>query len=126
MRYDCASASVAKWINCLAKKVGLTGSVFTATLQTTAEQTAALSPVASDAESVVDKTEPSRECAPAAGTEAQLASARASASELTQVASPEPPPTPEPETAEAAAERERRYREIFGIEEQKPRRRWLG
>jgi hypothetical protein len=28
------------------------------------------------------------------------------------------------ETAEAAAERERRYREILGMDEPKPRRRW--
>jgi hypothetical protein len=41
-----------------------------------------------------------------------------------QVSPPEPPPASAPETAEAVAERERRYREIFGMEEQTPRRRW--
>jgi hypothetical protein len=38
---------------------------------------------------------------------------------------PPPPPQPE-ESPEVAAERERRYREIFGIPEPKPRRRWRG
>jgi hypothetical protein len=36
----------------------------------------------------------------------------------------EPPAPPEPESPGAAAERERRYREILGIPEPKPRRRW--
>ena len=37
---------------------------------------------------------------------------------------PQPEPEPEPEPPEAAAERERRYREIFGLDEPRPRRRW--
>jgi hypothetical protein len=40
-----------------------------------------------------------------------------------QIKPPLPPP-PEPESAEAAAERKRRYRDILGIDEPKPRRRW--
>jgi hypothetical protein len=36
----------------------------------------------------------------------------------------EPPPAADLETPEPAAERERAYREIFGIEDPKPRRRW--
>jgi hypothetical protein len=125
VRYDCASPSVARWIARLAKKVGLTDSAFMATVQTTAEQIAALSPAASDAERAFDETKPSREFAPAPDEEAQVAPARAPAPpEPVQAALPKPAPAPEPETAEAAAERERRYRETFGIDEQKPRRRW--
>jgi hypothetical protein len=44
VRYDCASPSVARWITRLAKKVGLTNADFTAVVQTTAEQIAALPP----------------------------------------------------------------------------------
>ena len=44
VRYDCASQSVAHWITRPANKVGLTDSAFTAVVQTTAEQIAALFP----------------------------------------------------------------------------------
>jgi hypothetical protein len=44
VRYDCASPSVAHWINRLAGKVGLSDSAFVATVQTTPEEIAALSP----------------------------------------------------------------------------------
>jgi hypothetical protein len=44
VRYDCPSPSVAQSINRLAKKVGLTNVDFTAAVQTTAEQIAALPP----------------------------------------------------------------------------------
>jgi hypothetical protein len=44
VRYDCASPSVAHWINRPANKVGLTRSDFTAVAQTTVEQIAALPP----------------------------------------------------------------------------------
>jgi hypothetical protein len=43
VRYDCASPSVAHWINRLARKVGLSDSAFVATVQTTPEEIAALS-----------------------------------------------------------------------------------
>ena len=125
MRYDCASPSVARWIARLAKKVGLTDSAFMATVQTTAEQITALSPAASDAEPDFDETKSSAECTPVPDEQAPVTSAGPPAPpEPVQVAPPEPQPAPEPETAEAAAERERAYREIFGIDEQKPRRRW--
>jgi hypothetical protein len=46
VRYDCTSPSVTRWITRLAKKVGLTDTDFTAAVQTTAEQIAALPPAA--------------------------------------------------------------------------------
>ena len=52
-------------------------------------------------------------------TDPRAAAPAAGADEL-----PEPPAEPEPETPEDAAERERRYREIFGLAEPRPRRRW--
>jgi hypothetical protein len=125
VRYDCASPSVARWIGRLAEKVGLTGSAFMATTQTTAEQITALSPAASDVEVDVDETKSSAERPPAPNEDAQVASAGPpTPADPVQVAAPEPQPAAEPETPEAAAERERAYREIFGIDEHKPRRRW--
>jgi hypothetical protein len=38
VRYDCSSPAVARRINCLAKKVGLTDSDFKPVVQTTPEQ----------------------------------------------------------------------------------------
>jgi hypothetical protein len=61
VRYDCASPSVARWIARLAKRVGLTGSDFTAVVQTTAEEIAALSPVAPDDQPAIDAAMPSGE-----------------------------------------------------------------
>jgi hypothetical protein len=124
VRYDCASPSVAHWINRLAKKVGLTDSDFTAAVQTTAEQIAALSPAAPEDEPARDETMPPDEPAQAPVEEVQSSPVPALAPrEPVQVAPPAPLP-PEPETAEAAAERERRYREILGMDEPKPSRRW--
>ncbi len=124
-RYDCANTSVAHWIARLAKKIGLNGSQFTAVVQPTAEQIAALS-------AAVEANE-------ATGDEIQLPSDEVPAISRTNHAAPNPapsPPTaPQPdvppaasapvaETAEATAERERQYREIFGIDDEQPRRRW--
>ena len=123
--YDCASVSVTLWITRLAKKVWLTPPAFSAAVQPSAEEIAALSPAALDDEPTFDEARPSGDCARAQGEEVHTAPARAPAPrEPVQLAPPEPPPAPEPETAEAAAERERHYREIFGMDEQKPRRRW--
>jgi hypothetical protein len=125
VRCDCASPSVARWIARLAKRVGLTGSDFTALVHTTAEEIAALSPVSPDDQPAIDAAMPSGEPERAPGEEAQTAPIQAPAPRApSQVAPSEPPPAPEPETAEAAAERERRYREILGMDEEKPRRRW--
>ena len=125
VRYDCASPSVAHWITRLANKVGLTDSAFTARVQTTAEQIAALAPAEPDDEPAFDEATSPAESEPAPGDELQTAPVQASVPpEAEELAPPESPPAPEPETAEAAAERERRYREILGMDEQKPRRRW--
>jgi hypothetical protein len=123
--YDCASASVTLWITRLAKKVRLTPPSFSAAIQPSADEIAALPPAVLDEEPAFDEARPSSESARAADQEAHSAPARAPAPpEPVQLAPPEPPPPPEPETAEAEAERERHYREIFGMDEQKPRRRW--
>jgi hypothetical protein len=121
VRYDCASPSVAHWIARLANKVGLSESAFAATVQTTAEEIAALSPAPHDGPAF-DEARPSGELARAPGEEVRTASAQAR--ESLQLALPEPPPAFLPETVEAAAEHERGYREVLGMGEQKPRRRW--
>lgn len=124
VRYDCASASVAHWIARLAKKVGLQRPHFIAVVQPTAEQIAALC-AAEPEESTGDSSQ-----LPSDGVEAISGPNYAA-----PIPAPSPPPAPQPdvpslvsvpvpETAEAAAERDRRYREIFGMNEEKPRRRW--
>ena len=123
--YDCTSASVTLWITRLAQKVSLTPPAFSAAVQPSAEEIAALSPAALDDEPAFDEARPSGDCGRAPGEEVDTAPIPAPAPrEPIQLAPPEPPPVPEPENAEAAAERERHYREIFGMNEQKPRRRW--
>jgi hypothetical protein len=124
VRYDCAGPSVAHWINRLARKVGLTDS-FMATVQTTTEEIAALSPTLPDDETAIDEAGSAAESMPAADQETQVALVPAPAPpKPVQVAPREPQPAADLETLEAAAERERAYREIFGIEDPKPRRRW--
>lgn len=122
VRYDCASPSVAHWINRLAKKIGLTDSAFMATVQTTAEDIAALSPAALDEETPFDRPDSTAEAAPAPDQAAQAALVPGLA--VARPASVAPVPVEDTETPEAAARRERAYREIFGIEDPKPRRRW--
>lgn len=125
MRYDCSSESVARWITRLAKKVGLTGSEFIAAVQPAAAQIVALSPA--------DEPDAPKPIAPLADVVAvPVTAAVADVSREPMIAlsdgstSTEPlrDARPEPESPEAAAERERHYREIFGIPEPKPRRRW--
>lgn len=126
VRYDCASTSVAQWINRLAKKVRLTGSKFTAVLQPNAGEIAAL-PTADPEPDELPRPQqtPSAETAPPDDQQVQLAPVRAP---LPPPPAPEKPPEPAPEpyreTPEAAAKRERAYREIFGIDEPERRRRW--
>ena len=119
VRYDCASPSVAHWINRLAKKVQLTGSAFAAVVQPTAEEIAALVPAADD-----DYQRP--------------ATARERRAEETPIEDPgyaapdraasTPQPLvandPAPETAEDDAEPVRHYRELLGMNEPTSRRRW--
>ncbi|MGH2873320.1 MAG: hypothetical protein ACRDL5_12780 [Solirubrobacteraceae bacterium] len=125
VRYDCASPSVAHWIARLAKKVGLTGSDFMAAVQTTAEQIAALSPAAATDVPAVDDPQRSSETVRTDHQPNHSVPIYApSPAAPTQPSMPAPAQSPLPETAEAAAGRERRYREIFGIDDQKPQRPW--
>ena len=126
VRYDCTSPSVARWITRLAKKAGLTDANFTAAVQTTAAQIAALPPAAADNNdeaAATDQPTHSERSARSTDEERQTAPARARADQATPGSRSEPP-APDPDTAEAAAERDRRYRELFGIDDPKPRRRW--
>jgi hypothetical protein len=123
VRYDCASPSVARWINRLAKKVGLTVFGLHGSRANDRRADRRPPPAAPDDEATAtDETNASEEPVRTPGDQAQTAPVRAPAPE--QATPPEPPPAPEPETAEAAAERERRCRELFGMDEPKPRRRW--
>ncbi len=125
VRYDCASPSVAHWITRLAKKVGLTSSTFTAVVQTTAEQMPPSPPPSQPpSRRSTRRSAPPNRCertmnrtgAPPARTQSPPRPLRQSEARPISAA--------QPETAEAAAERERRYRELFGIDDEKPRRRW--
>lgn len=126
VRYDCASASVARWISRLAKKVWLTPPDFSVIVQTTAEEIDTLARADAERERrVADEPEPAAGAAPTPNEKVSSAPA-----DVRVPAAPVPVPTaeaerpaPRPETPEEAAERERRYREIFGIPEPK-RRRW--
>jgi hypothetical protein len=120
VRYDCASESVAGWINRLAKKVWLSGSTFSAQIQPTAAHIAEMSatPLASIASRASDQ--------PPALPQPRV----------TTPPPPTPPPRPigehEPEpatsrgprTAEEEAEHERLLRDLLGQSDPKPRRRW--
>jgi len=126
VHFHCANASVALWISRLAKKVRLTGPAFVAAVQMSAEEIAALTPVPNARDELpIGKPQPSAEAAQPRDERVQIAPVRAPLpSPPVQAARPKPQPEPQPETLEAAAERERRYREIFGLDEPRPRRRW--
>jgi hypothetical protein len=125
VRYYCANATVAHWIARLAKKVGLEHPRFTARVQTTPEDIAVLAAVAEadkltgdESQLPVDRDQPISELNHLA---------RAPLPSSPSASQPDVPPSVSPatpETPEAAAERDRRYRQIFGIEDEKPRRRW--
>jgi len=126
VQYDCASPAAVAKIRRLAEKERLTPPKFIAAAQRTADEIRSITPDP-------DLDEPAR-VPDASTTEAEVGSDWQSDEPRFQVvpapsvpprikeASP-PPPQPE-ESPEAAAERERRYREIFGIPEPNPRRRW--
>ena len=126
VQYDCASPAAVAKIRRLAKKERLTPPKFIAAAQRTADEIRSITPDP-------DLDEPAR-VPDASTTEAEVGSDWQSDEPRFQVvpapsvpprikeASP-PPPQPE-ESPEAAAERERRYREIFGVPEPNPRRRW--
>ena len=124
VHYHCASASVAHWISRLAKKARLTGPAFFAAVQMSAEEIAALSPVGNDSEEPsVSRPEPP-EAAKPRDVQLQVAPVRFRPPPPVRIERPVTLPERRLETPEEAAERERRYREIFGIPEPKPRRRW--
>lgn len=124
VRYDCASESVATWIARLARKIGLTDTQFTAKVQTTAEQIAALSPAVVPADAAPTTPPLSPEAEAASDQPGHPAPAgEPTAQEALEQSTDESTPLPEPDTAEAEAERERMYRDVFGMDEQ-PRRRW--
>jgi hypothetical protein len=125
--YDCANESVARWIGRLAKKVHLTRPQFTVVVQPRAEEIAAVSPAADDAdESPASSPQAAGEGDEASRSEEHRHAGGCTPRSPTSVESERPtsPPAPEPQTALSAAERERRYRQALGIPEPKPRRRW--
>jgi hypothetical protein len=116
VRYDCAGGQVAQRITSLGEKVGLTGRAFLAVAQSTPEQIAAIKPQP-PGQDQDQALEPAPDREPAA------------TAPLREPERPVEPPavialSAPPESPQAAAEREQRYREIFGIPEPKPRRRW--
>ena len=124
--YDCANDSVARAITRLVKKVGLMRTKFTVVVQPRAEEIAALSPAADDADEPFTSTPPATGEGAEASQSYEPEQARGTPVPSTSVEAELPisPRAPELETPEAAAERERRYREIFGIPEPRQRRRW--
>lgn len=127
VRYDCASASVARWISRLARKVWLTAPDLSVRVQTTAEEVVALARADAEADGrAAGEPETSADAALTPAEEVSIASV-----DVRAAPAPGPVPTaraerpaPRAETPAEAAERERRYREIFGIAEPKRRRRW--
>jgi hypothetical protein len=129
VRYECESEAVVRWITRLAKKVGLAGAGFTATVQSSAAEIAAMSPELARAEAAARET-------------ARLAATEPPSDRLREPPAREPP-SPEPslppaapvvaadepvpvlgsESDEASAERVQHWREILGMDEA-PRRRW--
>ena len=125
--YDCANESVARMITRLVNKLVMR-SKFTVVVQPRAEEIAALLPAADDPN---DAGEPTASTPQATDEHADATQSQEPEQDRGGVPAPaasveaaRPAPPPEPETPEAAAERERRYRELFGIPEPKPRRRW--
>jgi hypothetical protein len=118
--YDCANESVARVITRLVNKLVMR-SKFTVVVQPRAEEIAALAPAAED--DVPPENGPDEQLPSRADVEIETARPVAPPAPVAAV-QPAEPPRPRRETPEEAAERERRYRELFGIPEPKPRRRW--
>ena len=119
--YDCANDSVARWILRMAKKARLSRSDFDAVVQPRADEIAALAPAADDDEPPYGDTDDE----PSAARAVQIEPAQApEPSAPVEVARAAAPSEPCPDTPEQAAVRERRYRELLGIPEPRPRRRW--
>lgn len=126
VRYDCASASVARWISRLAKRVWLTAPELSVRVQTTAEEIVTLARADAEAEELTaEEPDTTADVVPTPDESVSIAPVDVRASPApapVPTSRPEQPAT-RPETPEEAAERERRYREMFGISEPK-RRRW--
>jgi hypothetical protein len=124
--YDCANDSVARAIIRLVNKLVMR-SKFTVVVQPRAEEIAALLPAAGEPDdqptSSPQATDEHADATQSQEPEQDRGGAPASA-ESVVAARPAPPAEPEPETPEAASERERQYRQMLGIPEPKPRRRW--
>ncbi|HTX08616.1 MAG TPA: hypothetical protein VME22_08395 [Solirubrobacteraceae bacterium] len=119
--YDCSNESVARWITRLAKTARLTRSELNVVVQARSEEIATLAPAADDDV----PPDSNADAGPDSPSEVQIHTTPApERSAAVETAPPAARAEPRPETPEEAAERERRYREIFGIPEPKPRRRW--
>ena len=122
LHYHCTSASVAHWINRLAKKIWLDAPTFAAVVQMSAAEITAIAP---EHDPPVDAPKPAATVRPAPdGHERTTPVRSAGSAEPARLKLAEPPPAPTPESAEAVTARERLLRELTGVPEAKPRRRW--
>ena len=132
VRFDCASTSAALLIRRLAKKVFLSSLDFSALVQTPAQEIVELARADAEARACTA----AEACEPTTGTADASTAAPQPAVEQVPVAQPFPPPIAAGQVERVAkaapvaqppsddAERERRLREVLGIPEPKPRRRW--
>ena len=132
VRFDCASTSAALLIRRLAKKVFLTSLDFSALMQTPAQEIVELARADAGARAFTA----AEACEPTTGTAGASTAGPQPAVEQVSVAQPFPPPVAAGEAEHVAkaalvaqpplddAERERRLREVLGIPEPKPLRRW--
>jgi hypothetical protein len=124
LRYDCASVSVARGINGVADRIGMSRRSFMAAAQLTPEEIAAIQPVDQQAEQPAPAEPPPETRAvqpsPASAVEPPLPVSEPSPAfqEPAPYSQPAEPPT------RSEADRERLIREILGHEEPKPRRRF--
>ncbi|MGZ4237758.1 MAG: hypothetical protein ACXVWT_16930 [Solirubrobacteraceae bacterium] len=127
VRYDCASASVARWISRVVKTVWSTAPDLSVSVQTTTQEIATLARADAEAEGRAagdPETTAGAARTPNGKSSIEPVDVRVSAASGPMPTAEAERPAPRPETPEEAAERERRYREIFGIPEPKRRRRW--
>ena len=124
MRYDCAGASVAHWMAWLAEKIDCGAHDSPRVMQPTAEEIAALTDAEAERPSGDESRLPS--------DEVPAISARTTRHGIPYRLPQRHPnwtfrrtmSAPVAETAEPVAEHDRRYREIFGINDEQPKRRW--
>ncbi len=124
VRYDCANASVARWITRLAKKAGLTGPTSTAAVQPSAEEITVPAAAGNDAGQSTSEPQPFG-ATDRVDVQVQEASVRTLVpSEPVCAQPPEPLTGSKPNTPETTAARDKLLGELLGLEEAKPRRRW--